>query len=238
LKLQHNGNTILTRWRGTLISALSIYHSTIGKKAIMAITGLIGFGFVIGHLIGNLQAFPFLGGAHALNQYAVTLRKLGALLYFARLILLSAVIVHVIAAYQLTRVSLKNRNQDYKRWVPRGSDYASRTMRWSGPILLLFIIYHLMHFTFGNVHPSFHHGDVYGNLVRGFQVWYVSAFYIIAMIALCLHLYHGVWSMFQTMGLNNPLYNRMLHRFSVISAIVIALGNISIPVAVLAGYIN
>ncbi|HSE42743.1 MAG TPA: succinate dehydrogenase cytochrome b subunit [Acidobacteriota bacterium] len=221
-----------------MISVLSIYQSTIGKKAVMAITGLIGFGFVIGHMIGNLQVFPFLGGAEALNKYAVNLRKLGGILYLARLILLSAVILHIVAAYQLTRVSLKNRNEDYRRWVPRGSDYASRTMRWSGPILLLFIVYHLMHLTFGNVHPNFEHLNVYANVVSGFQVWYVSAFYIIAMIALALHLYHGVWSMFQTLGFNNPVYNRILHRFSVISAIVIALGNISIPVAVMTGYIR
>lgn len=204
----------------------------------MAITGFIGFGFVIGHMIGNLQAFPFLGGADALNAYAVALRKLGPLLYLARFILLAAVVLHIVAAYQLTRLSLNNRPTDYNRWVPRGSDYASRTMRWSGPILLLFIIYHLMHLTFGNAHPNFQHGDVYANVVTGFRVWYVSAFYIVAMIALALHLYHGIWSMFQTLSLNNLSYNRALHRFSVISAIVIALGNISIPVAVLIGYIR
>jgi succinate dehydrogenase / fumarate reductase cytochrome b subunit len=111
-------------------------------------------------------------------------------------------------------------------------------MRWSGPILLLFIIYHLLHLTFGNAHPNFVHGDVYANVVSGFRIWYVSAFYIVAMIALALHLYHGVWSMFQTLSLNNTSYNRLLHRFSAISAIIIALGNISIPVAVLVGYIH
>jgi succinate dehydrogenase / fumarate reductase cytochrome b subunit len=221
-----------------LISVAAVYQSTIGKKAVMAITGFIGFGFVIGHLIGNLQAFPFLGGAEALNAYAVALRKLGPLLYLARFILVAAVVLHIVAAYQLTRVSLKNRPTDYKRWMPRGSDYASRTMRWSGPILLFFIVYHLMHLTFGNAHPNFQHGDVYANLVSGFRVWYVSAFYIVAMIALALHLYHGIWSMFQTLSLNNLSYNHALHRFSVISAIVIALGNISIPVAVLIGYIR
>ncbi len=204
----------------------------------MAITGLIGFGFVIGHMIGNLQAFPFLGGAHALNAYAANLRKLGGLLYFARFILFVAVVIHIVAAYQLTQMSWKNRPLNYERWTPRGSDYASRTMRWSGSILLLFIIYHLMHFTFGNVHPNFQEGDVYANVVNGFSIWYVSAFYIAAMVALALHLFHGVWSMFQTLGLNNPTYNRILHRFSAILAIVIALGNISIPIAVMAGYIR
>jgi succinate dehydrogenase / fumarate reductase, cytochrome b subunit len=221
-----------------VISVAALYQSSIGKKAVMAVTGLIGFGFVIGHMIGNLQAFPFLGGADALNHYAVALRKLGALLYLARLILLVAVVLHIVSAYQVSRMSMKNRPTDYERWTPRGSDYASRTMRWSGVILALFIVYHLMHLTFGNAHPHFVHGDVYANVVSGFSVWYVSAFYILAMIALALHLYHGVWSMFQTLGLNNPTWNKVLHRLAVISAIIIGAGNISIPVAVLIGYIH
>jgi succinate dehydrogenase / fumarate reductase cytochrome b subunit len=221
-----------------VVSVVALYQSSIGKKALMAITGFIGFGFVIGHMIGNLQAFPFLGGAHALNAYAVALRKLGPLLYLVRGILLVAVVLHIISAYQVSRMSLKNRPIDYERWKPRASDYASRTMRWGGVILALFIVYHLMHLTFGNAHPNFIHGDVYANLVSGFSVWYVSAFYILAIIALALHLYHGVWSMFQTLGLNNPTYNKILHRLAVISAIVIGAGNIAIPIAVLIGYIH
>jgi succinate dehydrogenase / fumarate reductase cytochrome b subunit len=204
----------------------------------MAVTGLIGFGFVIGHMIGNLQAFPFLGGAEALNYYAAALRKLGGLLYVVRAILLVAVVLHIVSAYQVSRMSLKNRPINYERWKPRASDYASRTMRWSGVILALFIVYHLMHLTFGNAHPHFIHSDVYANVVSGFSIWYVSAFYIAAMIALTLHLYHGVWSMFQTLGLNNPTWNKVLHRLAVISAIIIGAGNISIPIAVLIGYIH
>jgi succinate dehydrogenase / fumarate reductase, cytochrome b subunit len=221
-----------------VISVAALYQSSIGKKAVMAVTGLIGYGFVIGHMIGNLQVFPFLGGAEALNHYALALRKLGGLLYLVRLILLIAVVLHIVSAYQVSRMSLKNRPTDYERWKPRGSDYASRTMRWSGVILGLFIVYHLMHLTFGNAHPHFIHGDVYANVVSGFSVWYVSAFYILAMIALALHLYHGVWSMFQTLGLNNPTYNKLLHRLAVVSAIILGAGNISIPVAVLIGYIH
>jgi succinate dehydrogenase / fumarate reductase, cytochrome b subunit len=217
-----------------MISVATLYESSIGKKAVMAVTGLIGVGFVIGHLIGNLQAFPFLGGAEALNQYAVNLRKLGPLLTFARLVLVVSVILHIVAAYQLARLSQKNRAIGYEKWVPRGSDYASRTMRWSGPIVLLFLIYHLMHFTWGNAHSDFIPGDVYGNLVRGFSVWYISAFYIVAMIALFFHLYHGVRSMFQTLGWNN----QMLYRLSAVLSILLAAGNISIPLAVLAGYIR
>jgi succinate dehydrogenase / fumarate reductase, cytochrome b subunit len=217
---------------------ISLYSTSIGKKYIMAVTGLIGVGFVLGHMAGNLQAFPFLGGQQRLNAYALSLRHLGGLLWAVRLTLLIAVVLHIVAAYQLTRMSLASRPVDYGYWKPRGSDYASRTMRWSGPILALFIVYHLLHFTFGTVHPDFVEGDVYSNVVRGFQVWYVSAFYIVAMIALGLHLYHGAWSMFQTLGLNNSKLNGILHTIAAAISFILVIGNISIPIAVLAGYIS
>jgi succinate dehydrogenase / fumarate reductase cytochrome b subunit len=216
---------------------VSLYSTSIGKKYIMAVTGLIGVGFVIVHMIGNLQAFPFLGGQERLNAYSHSLRHLGGLLWAARLTLLIAVVLHIVAAYQLTRMSLASRPVDYGYWKPRGSDYASRTMRWSGPILALFIVYHLLHFTFGTVHPDFVQGDVYSNVVKGFQVWYVSALYIIAMIALGLHLYHGAWSMFQSLGLNNSKLNPVFHTIAVAITFIVVIGNISIPIAVLAGYI-
>jgi succinate dehydrogenase / fumarate reductase cytochrome b subunit len=126
----------------------------------------------------------------------------------------------------------------YERWDASASNYASRTMRWSGPLLLLFIVYHIMHLTLGNAHPSFNTGDVYTNVVNGFRVWYVSAFYIVAMLALCLHLYHGVWSMFQTLGWNTPKYDSLLRRISAAFAILVAIGNISVPVGVLTGIIS
>jgi succinate dehydrogenase / fumarate reductase cytochrome b subunit len=216
----------------------TLYHSSIGKKYVMAITGLIGVGFVIGHMIGNLQAFPFLGGEEKLNAYSASLRHLGGLLLAVRLTLLIAVVLHIVAAYQLTRMSLESRPKDYSYWRPRGSDYASRTMRWSGPILALFIIYHLLHLTFGTVHPNFNHGNVYENVVTGFQVWYVSAFYIVAIFALGLHLYHGAWSMFQSLGLNNDKLNRRLHLLAAAITFILVAGNISVPLAVLAGYIS
>lgn len=218
--------------------ALELYRSTIGKKAIMAVTGFIGFGFVIGHLVGNLQAFPFLGGAEAIDAYAKFLRNTHGLLWVARGVLLWAVVTHIVTAYQLWSISKSARPASYSQWDPAAATYASRTMRWSGPLLLLFIVYHLLHFTFGTVHPSFEEGHVYDNLVRGFQVWYVSAFYIVAMLALCLHLYHGIWSMFQSLGWNTARYDKPLKQFSAIFAILIALGNISIPVAVLTGIIH
>jgi len=221
-----------------MIWVASLYRSSIGKKAVMAITGLIGYGFVIGHMIGNLQAFEFMGGREALNAYAVTLRKLGGLLWVARFTLLAAVILHIIAAYQLVMMSRASRPVGYRRWMPEGSDYASRTMRWSGPILLFFIIYHLMHLTFGSAHPNFQEGDVFANVVTGFSNPLVSGFYVVAMLALGLHLYHGVWSMFQTLGWNNPTYDTMLHRIAMITTAIIVIGNISIPIAVMLGIIH
>lgn len=216
----------------------TLYHSSIGKKYVMAITGLIGVAYVIAHMVGNLQAFPFLGGEERLNAYARSLRQLGGLLWAARLTLLIAVILHIVAAYQLTRMSLASRPSNYGYWKPRGSDYASRTMRWSGPILALFIVYHLLHLTFGTVHPTFHHGEVYANVVTGFRVWYVSAFYIVSMCALGLHLYHGAWSMFQSLGLNNDKLDRRLHLLAAAITLIVVAGNISVPLAVLTGYIS
>lgn len=222
------------------MQALTLYQSSIGKKAVMALTGLIGYGFVIGHMIGNLQAFPFFGGREALNAYGDFLHHhTHGLLWVVRGTLLSAVVLHIVAAYQLTLTGWRARPVGYKRWFPAGSDYASRTMRWSGPILGLFIVYHLMHLTVGNVHPNFDTaGDVYANVVTGFSVWYVSAFYIVAMLALGVHLYHGVWSLFQTMGWNSPKYDTALHRLALITTLILVIGNISIPVGVMAGIIH
>ena len=215
--------------------AFVLYRSTIGKKAIMAVTGLIGFGFVIGHMLGNLQVFL---GPEAFNAYADLLRRIHGLLWVARLTLLAAVILHIWAAYQLTTTSWVSRPIGYTDWKPTGSTYASRTMRWSGPILGLFLIYHLLDFTFGKMNPDFIAGDVYHNVIASFQFWYISAFYITAMMALGLHLYHGIWSMFQSLGINNPKYNALLRRFSALATVLIVIGFISVPIAVLTRYVS
>jgi succinate dehydrogenase / fumarate reductase cytochrome b subunit len=218
-------------------AAAGILGSTVGKKVIMAVTGIIFFGFVCVHMIGNLQVYM---GPAALNHYAVFLRELfhGAALWIARVVLLVSVVLHVWAATALTLENWRARPLGYRRVRWRESDYASRTMVWSGPILLAFVIYHIMHFTIGNVHPSFIAGDVYHNFITGFQVWPVSAFYIVAMLALGFHLWHGVWSMLQTLGLAHPRYNRLRHVFAWLFAGVITIGNISFPVAVLAGWLR
>lgn len=213
--------------------AVAIYQSSVGKKAIMAVSGMIGIGFVVGHMIGNLQVFQ---GPEKLNAYAEALRSIPPLLYFVRLVLLTAVIAHIVAAYQLTRMSWESRAEDYKRWKPVGSDYASRTMRWSGPILALFIIYHLLDFTFGPTNPDFKPGDVYHNVIASFSVWWITAFYVVSMLALGLHMYHGIWSMFQSLGWNSPKYNQYWKTLSIVITGIVVLGNIVMPVAVLLGF--
>ena len=211
------------------------YESTIGKKAVMAVSGLILFGFVLGHLIGNLQIFE---GADKLNRYAVFLRSLPAALWGARITLLVMVLLHIWSSLQLAARKWNARPIGYKKKKATESSYASRTMYWSGPIILAFVIYHLLDFTFGTLNPNFQEGDVYHNVIASFSVPVVSAFYIIAMILLCMHLYHGVWSMFQTLGFHHPRHSVMLKRAAKVVAILIAAGNISIPVAVLTGLVS
>jgi succinate dehydrogenase / fumarate reductase cytochrome b subunit len=201
----------------------------------MAGSGAVLFGFVVAHMVGNLQVYL---GPHALNAYAEKLRAVPALLWAARLGLLAAVGLHVWSAWSLTRMSRAARPVAYRARENRESTYASRTMRWGGVIVLLFIVYHLMHLTFGNAHPSFVHGDVFHNFVVGFQSVAVSGFYIAAMIALGFHLYHGVWSMMQTLGLSHPRYDRLRHAFATLVAAVVVAGNVSFPLAVLTGLLH
>jgi succinate dehydrogenase / fumarate reductase cytochrome b subunit len=215
--------------------ALTFYSTSIGKKVVMAITGLILFGFVIGHMLGNLQVFM---GANQMNAYAAMLKANATVLWGVRIVLLVAVILHIVAAVQLTRMSQRSRPEGYHYKDVIQADYAARTMRWSGPIIAVFVIYHLLHFTTGSVHPRFDVHDVYRNVISGFRVWPVSLFYIIAMIALAFHLWHGVWSMFQTLGLINPKSDKMIHRLAAIATLALVIGFISIPMAVLAGLIS
>lgn len=209
--------------------------SSIGKKVVMALTGFALFGFVVAHMLGNLQVYL---GPGALNAYAESLRHLGALLWAARIGLLVAAALHVWAAYSLTMMNRAARPEGYREKEYRESTYASRTMRWSGVLLLLFIVYHLMHMTWGNAHPDFIAGDVYHNFIVGFRPIGVSVIYVVAMLALGLHMYHGVWSFLQTLGLSHPRYNHLRHAFATLITAVVVLGNISMPVAVLAGWLE
>jgi succinate dehydrogenase / fumarate reductase cytochrome b subunit len=214
-------------------------RSSIGRKVIMAVTGAILLGFVLGHLVGNLQIY-LPNGREAMNAYGALLRHVlhGWALWAARGILLASVLLHIWSATSLTLDSRGARPVGYRERQWTESTYASRTMRWSGVIILLFVIYHLMHFTFGNVHPSFVEGDVGHNFVEGFKNVWVSLFYILAMVFLGLHLRHGVWSMFQTLGVSHPRYIRWAHVAAWIFAAIIVIGNCSFPIAVLAGLVK
>ena len=175
-----------------------------------------------------------------MNNYAVFLRQVlhGTGLWIARVVLLVAVVLHIWSAASLTLTSRRARPEGYRREKWKESTYASRTMRWGGVILLLFVIYHLLHFTTGTLHQSFIEGDVYHNFVAGFRNVWVSAFYIFAMLALGLHLRHGLWSMCQTLGVSHPRYIRMAHVGAWIFAAIVVIGNISFPLAVLAGIVR
>jgi succinate dehydrogenase / fumarate reductase, cytochrome b subunit len=219
-----------------------LYRSTVGKKAVMAATGIILFGFVLGHLVGNLKLYL---GPEALNSYSRFLRTAGepvvpadVLLWAVRLLLIAAAVLHVWAAWQLSRVGRVARPDAYVAGTRIHTTYASRTMRWGGVIILLFVIYHLLHLTWGTVHPVFVPGDVYHNVVTGFQVWWVSLFYIAAQVALGFHLYHGLWSMFQSLGWSHPRFNLWRNGFAHAFAWLITLGNVSFPVAVLSGLVR
>ena len=201
----------------------------------MAASGAVLFGFVLGHLAGNLQVYM---GPEAINAYGEKLRHFPALLWTARIVLLLAVGLHIASAWSLSRASQKARPVAYRERENRESTYASRTMRWGGVIIALFVGYHLMHFTFGNAHPSFVPGDVFHNMITGFQNVFVSGFYIAAMIALGLHLYHGVWSMMQTVGLSHPRYDHLRHALATLVAVVVVVGNVSFPLAVLTGLLH
>jgi succinate dehydrogenase / fumarate reductase cytochrome b subunit len=210
-----------------------LYKSSVGKKAVMAVTGFILVGFVIGHMLGNLQFF-LPDGREALRAYAENLRALGGLLWLIRFVLLAAVVLHIVSAFQMNRAA---RPERYQKLAPVESTYASRTMMISGPLLAAFVVYHLLHLTTGTVHPSFNHElDVYANLVTGFRQPAVAAAYLVAMAMLCLHLYHGIWSMFQSLGLSHPKYTPRIKAAAAAIAIALLTGFSSIPVAVLAGW--
>jgi len=196
-------------------------------------------------MLGNLKIFL---GAEAIDAYAVFLRTVGepvlpagALLWAARVILLTCVALHITAAVQLTRMNWAARPQNYDNKQSIATTYAARTMRWSGVIVVLFIVHHLLHLTAGAIgfRPGvFRHLSVYHNVVTAFSVWYLALFYIVAMACLCLHLEHGIWSMFQTLGWNNARTTSGLRALSRGVALVVFVGFISVPVAVLAGFLR
>lgn len=210
--------------------AWRFWQTTIGKKAVMAVTGVILALFVLGHLAGNLQIFL---GPEAFNNYARTLRHLPELVWPVRVILLISVIAHIWSSLQLAVVKSDARPDGYAKYRPAGSSYASRTMYWSGPIIAAFVIYHLMQFTFGVGGTPYREFDAYGNVIEGFRVPIVSIFYIIAMALLAMHLRHGLWSFLQSLGFSHPRHTPRIKRAASIIAMLIFFGFISIPLAVM-----
>lgn len=218
------------------------WRSTIGRKAVMAVTGIILFGFVLAHMVGNLKLYA---GEEAMDKYGEWLRVVGSpglpeggALWLMRILLLLAVVLHVWASWSLTLMNRRARPERYSKQDYAAASYASRTMRWGGILILLFVIYHILHFTTGQAHPDFLPGRPYHNLVVGFSKPLVSLFYIAANLALGLHLYHGLWSLFQSLGWNNPRFNAWRRHFATAFAVIITLGNISFPIAVMTGLVR
>ena len=230
---------------------LDLYGTAVGKKYAMAISGIMLVGFVVVHMVGNLKMYL---GMEDFNHYAEFLRELlvpilprTVLLWLLRLGLLAAVGVHIHAAYSLTRLNRQARSVKYQS--PRDyqvASFASRTMRWTGIIVFLFIIWHLADLTWGFTNDigvsaadgEFVRGDAYGNVVRSFERVPVAVLYIVANIALGTHLFHGVWSLFQSMGWNNPKFKMWRKHIAIGVATVVVVGNVSFPIAVLAGIVG
>jgi succinate dehydrogenase / fumarate reductase cytochrome b subunit len=213
------------------------YGSTVGKKVVMGVTGLIGIGFVIIHALGNLLVFR---GPEAINSYSHFLKSTGELLWTLRIVLIVAVILHVIAAVQLTRQSRAARPIGYTRQEHQVATVASRTMRWGGALLLVFIVLHILHFTTGTIRPAgvFSREDVYVNVVTSFRIWWVALFYVIAMVALGLHLFHGAWSSVRSIGVSPASPEPLHHRISLAIAILVWGALTAVPVAVFAGLVR
>ena len=218
--------------------ALTLHRTTVGMKAILGVTGVVLYGFVIAHMIGNLQIFI---GAEKINAYSETLHSLPSLLWIARIVLLVSVVAHIATALRLNDHNSAARQDRYHGKRDVATNYAAKTMMLSGPILALFIAYHLLHLTAGwEMSSSYAHSttDVYANLVHGFSVPWVAAIYIVANLFLGAHLYHGVWSVFQSLGLAHTRYNALRRYFATAVAVVVTAGNVAIPTAVLAGWVS
>jgi len=220
-------------------------NTTIGKKVIMALTGLIWIGFVAGHMFGNLKIF--LGEEH-FNHYAHGLRTLGEpllaygqALWIARIVVIVALVAHIWSAISLTLLNKQARSSGYVQHRKLNANAAQMTMIFGGIALVLFILFHLMHFTLGAVvHPSFNPDNPYYNVVVGFQSYgyILVVVYLLALIALALHLYHGMWSVFQTLGLNNKTYTDALRILAWLVAIFIPLGFALVPLSVVFGIVG
>ncbi|MBK8169974.1 MAG: succinate dehydrogenase cytochrome b subunit [Sandaracinaceae bacterium] len=216
--------------------ALALHQTTVGKKVIIAITGVIMFGFLIGHTLGNLQIFM---GPEKINAYSEFLHHTASLLWGTRVVLLGAISLHIYFSMSLARQNSAARPIAYKARKDQATNYAARTMVWSGPIIAAFIVYHLAHLT-AHVTPNYTMSEtnVYDNLVYGFQIPWLASFYIFCQLLLGTHLFHGVWSFMQSLGINHPRYNNLRRIIAAAVTGIIVVGNISIPLAIMAGVVK
>jgi succinate dehydrogenase / fumarate reductase cytochrome b subunit len=222
---------------------LDLYGTAVGKKYVMALTGIALMGYVLAHMIGNLKMFL---GADEINHYGEFLRELlvplaprTVVLWILRIGLIGAAVLHVHAAYSLTVLNRQARSVKYQSERDyQAANFASRTMRWTGIIVLLFVLFHLADLTWGFANPDFVRGDPYHNVVESMSRVPVAVLYIVANIALGVHLYHGAWSLFQSMGWNSPRFNRWRRGFAIAFATLITVGNVSFPIAVQAGIVG
>jgi succinate dehydrogenase / fumarate reductase cytochrome b subunit len=211
---------------------LRVWQAPIGKKAIMAVTGIVLYGFVFAHMAGNLQFFL---GPAMLDAYGAKLQEVPAIIWTLRSILIVSVILHIASALSLSALKRQARPKGYTKRGRVQASYAATSMGLGGLLLLAFVIFHILHFTTGQAHPDFHHGEVYRNVVVGFSRPLVVGIYLLAMVALALHLYHGVWSSFRSLGLGHPGYSDKLRTFAKVFAVVVTLGFAALPIAVLLG---
>lgn len=215
--------------------ALSFYRTSVGKKVVMAVSGFALIAFVIQHMIGHLGMFA---GREAYNAYAAFLQSLGGIKWAARVGLLLLLVVHVVSALAVSRQSKLARPVAYQRKVHLETNRAALTMRYGGIALLAFIVYHLLHFTFRVTGPGYSATDVYGNMVMAFQVPWILGVYVAAMVALGLHLYHGVWSMLQTLGVDYPAIAPLRRKLAPAIAVITVVGYLSVPLAIAIGLIK
>ncbi len=218
------------------------WASTIGKKAVMAVSGLLLLAFVFAHMVGNLKTFL---GADELNHYAGWLRTIGEpvlrrewFLWLQRAVLLAALVLHVTAAVQLARRDRRARPVRYAHRPPARASFAVRTMRWGGATLAVFVVWHLLDFTVGAVNRDFVPGDPYHNLVADFRVWWVNLIYLVALAMLGLHIHHGFASAARTLGVTRPRRERAIKIFGSTTAAVVAGGYALVPIAVMTGLVH
>jgi succinate dehydrogenase cytochrome b subunit len=223
---------------------VEFYRSAVGKKWVMAVTGILIMGYVFAHMVGNLKVYL---GAEEFNHYGEFLRDLlvpllprTVTLWLLRIGLIVAFAFHIHAAASLTLMNRRAHAEggyvSRRDW--QAANAASRSMRWTGVVILLFLVWHLADLTWGTVNPDFVRGDVYRNFVATFERPAVSALYIVAVLALGLHLFHGSWSLFQSLGLNNPRWNSWRRSFAIGFAALVTVGNLSFPIAVLTGVVS